>query len=59
MENKTEFYKLLNKAKCDEKSLILVIEQIMPLINSYSFRNKKIDEDLKIDLIEYFIFIIK
>ena len=37
MKNKTEFYKLLNKAKYDEKSLALVIEQIMPLINGYSF----------------------
>lgn len=59
MENKTEFYKLLNKAKYDEKSLILVIEQIMPLINSYSFRNNKIDEDLKSELIEYSILLIK
>ena len=59
MENKTEFYKLLNKAKCDEKSLILVIEQIMPLINSYSLKNKRIDEDLRSELIEYAIVLIK
>lgn len=59
MENKTEFYNLLNKAKYDEKSLSLVIEQIMPLINSSSLKNNKIDEDLKSELIEYSIVIIK
>lgn len=59
MENKTKFYNLLIKARYDEKVLTLVIEQIMPLINSYSLRNKKIDEDLKSELIEYAILIIK
>ena len=59
MKNKTEFYNLLNKAKYDEKALSLVIEQIMPLINSSSLKNNKIDEDLKSELIEYSIVIIK
>lgn len=59
MNNKTKFYELLSKAKYDEKSLILVIEQIMPLINSYSFNKNKIDEDLKSELIEYSISLIK
>lgn len=58
---KTEFYYLLKKATNDEKSLILVIDKIMPLINKYSLkRNKKvIDEDLKSVLIEYCINVIK
>ncbi len=59
MGTKTEFYKLLNKAKYDEKALMLVIEKIMPLINSYSFNNNKMDEDLKSELIEYSISLIK
>lgn len=59
MENKTKFYDLLIKARYDEKALTFVIKKIMPLINSYSIRNKKIDEDLKSDLIEYAILLIK
>lgn len=59
MENKTKFYDLLIRARYDENALILVIKQIMPLINSYSLRNKKIDEDLKSELIEYAILLIK
>lgn len=59
MNNKTKFYELLSKAKYDEESLISVIEKIMPLINSYSFCKSKIDEDLKSELIEYSIVLIK
>lgn len=60
MKNKTEFYKLLVKAKSDEVSMIMVIDKIMPLINKYSKdKNKKIDQDLKSYLIEYAISVIK
>ena len=59
MNNKTKFYKLLNKAQYDEKSLTFIIDKIMPLINSYSFCKGKIDEDLKSELIEYSISLIK
>ncbi len=59
MENETKFYDLLIRARYDENALILVIKQIMPLINSYSLRNKKIDEDLRSELIEYAIVLIK
>ena len=59
MENETKFYELLIRARYDENALILVIKQIMPLINSYSLRNKKIDEDLRSELIEYAIVLIK
>ena len=58
---KTKFYYLLKKATNDEKSLILVIDRIMPLINKYSLKSNKkvIDEDLKSVLIEYCINVIK
>lgn len=59
MENKTKFYDLLIRARYDENALILVIKQIMPLINSYSLKNKRIDEDLRSELIEYAIVLIK
>lgn len=59
MENKTKFYDLLTRARYDENALILVIKQIMPLINSYSLKNKRIDEDLRSELIEYAIVLIK
>lgn len=59
MENKTKFYDLLIRARYDENALILVIKQIMPLINSYSLINKRIDEDLRSELIEYAIVLIK
>ena len=59
MENETKFYDLLIRARYDENALILVIKQIMPLINSYSLRNKKIDEDVRSELIEYAIVLIK
>lgn len=59
MENKTKFYDLLIRARYDENALILVIKQIIPLINSYSLKNKRIDEDLRSELIEYAIVLIK
>lgn len=40
MENKTRFYYLLIKARYDERTLAFVIKKIMPLINSYSTRNR-------------------
>lgn len=58
--NETKFYKLLKKAKDDDASLIIVINQIMPLINRYSLNvNEKIDDDLRSILVEYAIKIIK
>ena len=60
MKNKTEFYKLLLKARTDEVTLVLVINEIMPLINKYSKNEEKeIDQDLKSHLIEYAIKTIK
>ena len=60
MKNKTKFYKLLEKAKTDEVSLILVIDKIMPLIDKYcKNENKEVDQDLKSHLIEYSVKIIK
>lgn len=60
MENKTKFYNLLLNARDDEISLILVINQIMPLINKYSVDStNKIDEDLRSELIEYSIKLIR
>ena len=60
MMNKTEFYKLLSKARTDEVSLIIAINKIMPLIDKYSKNeNKTIDPDLKSNLIEYAIKVIK
>lgn len=50
MESK--FYKLLKEAVTDDKSLIIVINRIMDLINKYSKNyNGEIDEDLKSELI--------
>lgn len=51
MEKKSNFYKLLKLAVTDDVALIKVIEQIMGLINSKSIIDKKIDEDLKSELI--------
>lgn len=51
MEKESNFYKLLKLAVTDDVALIKVIEQIMGLINSKSFIDKKIDEDLKSELI--------
>lgn len=51
MENKSNFYNLLKSAVTDDVALIKVIEQIMKLINSKAIIDKKIDEDLKSELI--------
>ena len=60
MKNKTKFYELLVKARADEVSLILVINQIMPLIDKYSKDEvNEIDNELKSFLIEYAIKTIK
>lgn len=60
MRNITKFYKILEKARTDEVFLILVITKIMPLINKNSLdTDKKIDEDLRSELIEYAINIVK
>lgn len=60
MKNKTKFYELLVKARTDEVSLILVINQIMPLIDKYSKDEvNEIDNELKSFLIEYAIKTIK
>lgn len=60
MKNKTKFYELLIKARTDEVSLILVINQIMPLIDKYSKDEvNEIDNELKSFLIEYAIKTIK
>lgn len=60
MENETKFYKILKKARNDEVSLILVINKIMPLINRYSLnKDNEIDEDLRSELIEYSINLVK
>ena len=60
MKTKTKFYELLVKARTDEVSLILVINQIMPLIDKYSKDEvNEIDNELKSFLIEYAIKTIK
>lgn len=60
MENQTKFYEILEKARKDEVYLVLVITKIMPLINKYSLDiDKKIDEDMRSELIEYAISIVK
>lgn len=60
MRNITKFYEILEKARTDEVFLILVITKIMPLINKNSLdTDKKIDEDLRSELIEYAINIVK
>lgn len=60
MKNKTKFYEILVKARTDEVSMVLVIDQIMPLIDKYSLNEKNvIDQDLKSILIEYAISVIK
>lgn len=60
MNNKTKFYEILSKAQTDEVSLIIVINKIMPLINKYSIdSNKKINEDMRGELIEYAISVVK
>ena len=51
MEKKSNFYKLLKLAVNDDVALVKVIEQIMGLINSKSIIDRKIDEDLKSELI--------
>ena len=56
---KTEFYNLLKKACTDEVSLVIVIDQIMPLINSNSIENGHINEELRSILIEHVIRLIK
>lgn len=56
----TKFYEILNKAKDNETSLIIVINKIMPLINKLSLNeDKKVDDDLRNILIEYAIKTIK
>lgn len=56
----TKFYEILNKAKDNETSLIIVINKIMPLINKLSLnKDKQIDDDLRNILIEYAIRTIK
>lgn len=56
----TKFYEILNKAKDNETSLIIVINKIMPLINKLSLnKDKQIDDDLRNILIEYVIRTIK
>ena len=58
--NKTKFYKLLEKARTDEVSLIFAIDKIMPLIDKYSKNeNKEVDQELKSYLIEYAVKVIK
>ena len=60
MKNRTKFYSILEKAREDDVSLIIVIDKIMPLIDKYSKNeNKEIDDELKSYLIEYAINIIK
>ena len=60
MKVKTKFYEILKKARKDDVSLILVINKIMPLINKYSLdKNRRIDEDLRSELIEYAINLVK
>lgn len=51
MEKETNFYKLLKSAVTDDVALVKVIEQIMGLINSKSIIDKRIDENLKSELI--------
>ena len=36
MKNETKFYKILEKARTDEVSLILAVNKVMPLITKYS-----------------------
>ena len=57
----TKFYELLKKAKYDEVSMVIVINKIMPLINKLSLKDdsREIDQDLRSDLIEHTIKIIK
>lgn len=58
--NNYDFYEILTKAKEDNTFLIMAIEKVMPLINKYSLNdNGLIDEDLKSELIEYSINLIK
>ena len=60
MKIKTKFYEILKKARQDDVSLVLVINKIMPLVNKYSLdRNNKLDEDLRSELIEYAISLVK
>lgn len=60
MENKTEFYEMLVKARTDDNVIIIIIEKIMPLINRHSQIEKdQIDEELKNYLIEYAIKVIR
>ena len=48
----SRFYILLKDAVTDDKSLIMVIDKIMDLINKYSRNyNGELDEDLKSELI--------
>lgn len=57
----TKFYQILKSAKDSEKSTLIIIDQIMPLINKYSYdaNNHKVDEDLKSYLIEYAMTVIR
>ena len=61
MKKKTEFYKLLEKAVYDDKALVEIIRQIMPIIdkNSKLKNGYEIDEDLKSVLVAYSIEVIK
>ncbi len=60
MKNETKFYKILEKARTDEVSLILAVNKVMPLITKYSLnRHNEIDEDLRSELIEYAVSIVK
>ena len=60
MKVKTKFYGILKKARKDDVYLVLVINKIMPLINKYSLdKNRRMDEDLRSELIEYAISLVK
>lgn len=57
---KRNFYEVLNRAQTEETSLIIIINKIMPMINKYSLDlNNELDEDLRNELIEYAIKLIK
>lgn len=58
---KTEFYKLLKKARDDDASMMIIVNKIIPLIHKFSLKkdSNEIDEDLRSTLIEYTITLIK
>ena len=60
MNNETKFYKILEKSSTEVVSLILAVNKVMPLITKYSLnRHNEIDEDLRSELIEYAVSIVK